>query len=321
MRLVLSACAAFAVMSSLVVAQSPRPSPKPVAPAYKAPRTPDGQPNLEGVWAYGTATPLERPTTLGGKAEFEDEEQAAAFQRQAVRNFDQRTPGDVGAAYNDFWWDFGKTLAGKQTSLVIDPTDGRIPPVNAEGTKRQQARAAARPARTSEADGPEDRSLWERCLTRALPTLPGPYNNNIELVQSKDHVVIVTEMIHEARIIPTDGRPHGTIGQWRGDSIGRWEGETLVVDTINFTDKTTFRGSSENLHLVERYTRIAPDVLEYRTTVSDPTTWDRSWTFSIPMARNPEGMFEYACHEGNRGLENILKGARAGEQRAAAGVK
>jgi hypothetical protein len=163
--------------------------------------------------------------------------------------------------------------------------------------------------------------LWERCVTRALPTLPGPYNNNIQLVQSKDHVVIITEMIHEARIIPTDGRSHGKLRQWRGDSVGRWDGNTLVVETINFTDKTNFRGSSENLRLVERYTRTAPNTLVYEVTASDPTTWAKPFTISIPMASNEEGIFEYACHEGNHGLEGILKGARMGEKLASEAAK
>ena len=304
--------------------QTARPAPvQAAAPAkkYTPPKNEFGHPDLMGVWSYGTATPLERPASAGGKPEFEDEEQAAAFQRQTVegRNQDRRDPGtagDVSRAYNDFWWDFGNRLAGKQTSLVIDPPDGRIPQALPEATKRQQQRTAARPPRTSEADNPEDRSLWERCVTRQLPTLPGPYNNNIQIVQSKDYVVIVTEMIHEARIIPIDGRPHGTMRQWRGDSVGKWEGDTLVVDTINFTDKTSYRGSGENLHLVERYTRTAPDTVVYQVTVSDPTTWARPFTIQIPMAKNEEGFFEYACHEGNRGLEGILKGARMGEKLA-----
>jgi len=297
-------------------------APKPAATApvkkFVVPRTENGQPDLQGVWAYGTATPLERPSALAGKPEFTDDDEeafAAAAKQAASRNFDDRTGGaqaDVSRAYNDFWWDPGKTLAGKQTSLVVDPTDGRIPPILPEATKRNQDRAAAKPRRTPgiDADNPEDRSLWERCITRALPTLPGPSNNNIQIVQSKDHVVILSEMIHEARIIPTDGRPHGKLPQWRGDSIGKWEGDTLVVDTINFTEKTSFRGSSENLHLVERYRRSDANTLLYQVTVSDPTTWARPFTIQIPMTWNDEGLFEYACHEGNRGLEGILKGSR-----------
>jgi hypothetical protein len=287
---------------------------------FVPPRTENGQPDLQGVWSYATATPLERPNGLAEKTEFGTEEEIAAFEKQAARNFDDRGGGaqaDVSRAYNDFWWDFGKTVAGKQTSLVVDPPDGRIPPVLPEATKRQQVRAAAQPKRTSEADNPEDRSLWERCITRTLPTLPGPYNNNMQIVQTKDYVVIVSEMIHDARVIPTDGRPHGTLRQWHGDSVGRWEGDTLVIDTIDFTDKSNYRGSSENLHLVERYSSLGPRTVLYQVTVSDPTTWARPFTISIPMAGNDEGMFEYACHEGNHGLEGILKGARMGEKLAA----
>jgi hypothetical protein len=282
----------------------------------RVPRDAHGRPDLSGVWSYGTVTPLERPGGLGDKPSFQNDEEVAEFERSTRErtNQDRRdgagTNADVSRAYNDFWWDRGTRVAGRQTSLVVDPPDGRIPPLTPDAQQREAARAAARQQRTSEADNPEDRSLWERCITRQLPTLPGPYNNNIQVVQARDHVVIVNEMIHEARIIPTDGRPHGPARRWHGDSRGRWEGDTLVIETINFTDKTNFRGSGANLKLTERYSRPDHDTLVYRVTIEDPTTWSRPWTVQIPMARSEEGIFEYACHEANYGLQGILKGAR-----------
>jgi hypothetical protein len=280
------------------------------------PRDPHGRPDLQGVWSYATVTPLERPSELAGKQAFQSDDEVEEFERQRRQqlNQDRRdgagTNADVSRAYNDFWWDRGTEAAGKQTSLVVDPPDGRVPPLTAEAQQRQAARAAARKLITTDADNPEDRSLWERCVTRALPILPGPYNNNIQIFQTRDHVVILQEMIHEARVVPTDGRPHGTLRQWHGDSRGRWEGDTLVIETINFSDKTNFRGAGANLKITERYSRPDADTLLYRVTVEDPTTWARSWTVQIPMSKNEEGIFEYACHEGNRGLEGILKGSR-----------
>jgi hypothetical protein len=288
------------------------------APAV--PRDPQGHPDLQGVWSYGTVTPLERPTNLE-KAAFTEEE-AAEFERRTLeqRNQDRRdgrgTNADVSRAYNDFWWDRGTRVLGNQTSLVVDPPDGRVPPLTAAAMQRQAALAAARQQRTTDADNPEDRSLWERCITRTLPTLPGPYNNNIQIFQTRDNVVILNEMIHEARVIPLDGRPHTSVRQWRGESRGRWEGDTLVVDTTNFSEKTNFRGSSVNLHLVERYSRPDADTLRYEVRVEDPTTWTKAWTVSVPMARSSEEIYEYACHEGNRGLQGILTGARLQEKTA-----
>jgi hypothetical protein len=280
------------------------------------PRDPHGRPDLQGVWSYATVTPLERPSELAGKQAFQSDDEVEEFERQRRQqlNQDRRdgagTNADVSRAYNDFWWDRGTEAAGKQTSLVVDPPDGRVPPLTAEAAQRQADRAAARKLITTDADNPEDRSLWERCVTRALPILPGPYNNNIQIFQTRDHVVILQEMIHEARVVPTDGRPHGTLRQWHGDSRGRWDGDTLVIETINFSDKTNFRGAGANLKITERYSRPDADTLLYRVTVEDPTTWTRPWTVQIPMSKNEEGIFEYACHEGNRGLEGILKGSR-----------
>jgi hypothetical protein len=288
--------------------------------SWSPPRAADGKPDLQGIWAYATITPLERPNDLTGKTEFATDEELAEFEAQTRgrRNQDTRegagTLADVSRAYNDFWWDYGTRFVGKQTSLVVDPADGRIPALTPDAERRQAALAEARRQRTTDADNPEDRNLWERCITRTLPTLPGPYNNNIQIVQTRDSVVIMTEMIHEARVVPLDGRPFGTLRHWRGESRGKWDGDTLVVETKNFSDKTNFRGSGRNLHLVERYRRVDDDTLLYEVTISDPTTWTKPWTVSLPMMKNSELIYEYACHEANYGLQGIMKGSRAQDQ-------
>lgn len=321
-RLYASAAAVAAIISLVALSVTP------VAGQSKSaiPHDSHGRPDLQGVWSYATVTPLERPAALGDKATFATPEEIAEFERTTVegRNQDRRdgagTNADVSRAYNDFWWDRGTRVLGAQTSLVVDPPDGRIPALTPQAQQRQAARAEARRLITTDADNPEDRSLWERCITRALPTLPGAYNNNIKIVQTRDHVMIMQEMIHEARIIPTDGRPHSTVRQWHGSSRGRWDGDTLVVETINFTDKTSFRGSGENLKLTERYSRPDANTLLYRVTIEDPTTFTRPWTVQIAMANNSEDVYEYACHEGNRGLEGILTGSRL-QDKLKAGTK
>ena len=309
-----------AVPTGLAFGQSP-----PAAPSWKMPRTTWGHPDLEGIWSTATITPFERPADLAGK-EFFTEQEALDFETRTLErtNRDRRDGGaeaDVARAYNDVWWDSGtRVVRTRRTSLVIDPPDGRIPPLTADAQKREGAFAALRKMR-GPADNPEDRNLWERCITRGMPNvmLPFVYNNNYRLIQTPDHVVIVAEMIHDARIIPLDGRSHlpNTVRPWMGDSIGRWEGDTLVVETTNFTDKTNFRGSRENLRLVERFTRTAPDVLLYQVTVDDPTTFTRPWTVEVPATPLDGDIYEYACHEGNYGLEGILLGHRAEEKRAA----
>jgi len=293
--------------------------------AWRAPRLAWGHPDLQAVWSTATITPLERPAELAGK-EFFTKEEAAEYERRTLErtNRDRRDGGadaDVARAYNDFWWDSGtRVVPTRRTSLIIDPPDGRVPPLTPEAQKRQADLAEARKAR-GPADNPEDRNLWERCLTRGMPTvmLPQVYNNNYQIVQTPDYVVILAEMIHDARVIPLDGRPHlpGHLRFWMGHSVGHWEGETLVIDTTNFTDKTNYRGSTGNLRLVERLTRTAPDVLLSQVTVDDPTTFTRPWTIELPARRSAGAIYEYACHEGNYGLEGILRGHRAEEKRAA----
>jgi hypothetical protein len=329
-----SVCSMFC--AAIALAQTPAAKPATTKPAttkpaaiakkYAAPRTPDGQPDLQGIWSNATITPLERPADLAGKATLTAQE--AADYEAAVRkrsNMDNRagagTDADVGRAYNDFWWDRGTKVVGtRRTSLIVDPPDGRLPALTPEAQKRVAARAESR--RLHPADGPEDRLLSERCLnwaTAGPPMLPSAYNNNYQIVQTRDFVAISNEQIHDVRMIPLDGRPHApsNVRQWLGDSSGHWEGDTLVVDTTNFTNKTAFRGSSENMHLTERFTRAAPDTLLYSFTVDDPAAFTRPWTAEIPSEKIEGPIFEYACHEGNYGMTGILAGARGAEAREA----
>ena len=287
------------------------------------PRTPDGHPDLQGVWDYRTLTPLERPDDLAGK-EFFTAEEAAAFEEESVARQDKdrrvedglSVQADVGSAYNEVWWDYGKELTeDNRTALIVDPPDGRVPYVDGA---RDRMMARFRRTFGNPPAGPEDRSLWERCITLGVPRLSGTYNNNFQLFQTAGHVVILNEMIHDARIIPLDGSSHveQDIQQWLGDSRGHWDGDTLVVNTTNFTDKTNFRGAGENLHLVERFTRVDADTLLYEVTVDDPTAFTSPWTFALPMLKNEGLVYEYACHEGNYGMTNLLKGARAEDKAA-----
>jgi hypothetical protein len=289
---------------------------------WTPPRTPDGKPDLQGVWTNVTLTPLERPPELKDKAVFTPAE-AAQYEKDVVQrnNADRRdgsAEADVGRAYNNFWYDRGtKVIPALRTSLIVDPPDGRIPPLTPAAQQRAAALAEVR--RLHPADGPEDRSLTERCIlwpTVGPPMLPGPYNNNYQIVQAPGYVMIVVEMIHDVRIIPTDGSPHlpSNIRLWTGDSRGHWEGNTLVVDTTNFTGKTNFRGSGENLHLVERFTRAGPDMIRYEFTVEDPASFTRPWTAQVPMMKMDGPLVEYACHEGNYAMSGILGGARADEK-------
>jgi hypothetical protein len=287
---------------------------------WVAPRTADGRPSLEGIWTNATVTPLERPQELAGK-EFFTEAEAAEFEKQARQRNDadrrEANPeADLATGYNDFWWDRGtKVVSTRRTSLIVDPPDGRIPPLTPEAQKKAAERAEAR--RLHPADGPEDRSLNDRCIVRtAPPMLPAGYNNNYQILQSPDYVVILMEMMHDARIIPLTARPHlpGHVRQWMGNPVGHWDGDTLVVETTNFTDRTNFRGSGENLRVVERFTRTDADTLLYQFTVEDPASFTRPWSAEIPMKKAPGPLLEYACHEGNYSMFNILSAARAAER-------
>jgi len=293
-----------------------------------APRTPWGHPDLQGTWDNHTITPLERPDSFAGRQFLTKEEAATLEKRAVVENTDEaRQSGDrdVNTAYNDFWWDRATTVVGtKRTSLVVDPEDGKIPSLTPEARQRQAVESAHRPLRATggfEAgrggDSPEDRSLWERCITQGLPRISSnAYNSNIAILQTPSYVVIHHEMIHESRIIPLDGRPHvdSRLRLWLGDSRGHFEGDTLVIDTTNFSDRTSFRGSTTGLHMVERLTR-AGDALRYEVTFDDPTTWTRQWSAENVWPKSQGEIYEYACHEANYGIVGILKGARADEQR------
>ena len=325
-------------------AQTPAAAAKPGAAktAWTPPKLADGQPDIQGIWNNGTLTPLERPKELGDKKYFTEAE-AAAYEKREVqaRNADTRNAdgaADVARAYNDAWWDWGNHLAKtRQTSLIVDPPDGRIPAYTPEAQRRIVARTQALKERcehsvcppgnfnmTIPADTPADRPPMERCIvwnTTGPPMLPTAYNNNYRIVQTPGYVTINIEMIHDYRVIPLDGRPHlpANVHQWLGDSRGHWEGNTLVVDVTNFTDKTEFRNTTDKLHVVERFTRTDPDTLMYQFTVDDPSTFVRPWTGVIPMSKTPGPLYEYACHEGNTGMTGILSGARAFE--AAQGSK
>ncbi|HEV3334308.1 MAG TPA: hypothetical protein VG096_25150 [Bryobacteraceae bacterium] len=298
------------------------------AKTYTPPKTADGQPDIAGVWSNASIVPLERPKELEGKQFFTSEEEAAYEKKVFARSSRDKTPaeGAVGT-YNDFWWDAdSKRAVNFRTSLIVDPPDGRIPPLTAAAQKKLQADrayAAAHPA-----DGPEDRALMERCLlfpTTGPPMLPSFYNNsvfgalttNYQIVQTREYVTILVELNHDVRIVPLDGRPHipSNVRQWLGNSRGHWEGNTLVVDTTNFTDKTKFRGADENLHLTERFTRIAADTLLYEFTMNDPTAFTKPWKGEIPMIASSGPLYEHACNEGNYGLAGILGGARADEKK------
>ena len=288
------------------------------------PRTAWGAPDLQGVWDFRSITPLQRPEELADK-EFLTEEEAANLEQEAAdrdaslwERSARRTEagGNVGA-YNNFWMDRGlKAVGTRRTSLIVDPPNGRIPPVTPEAETRAETRRAYR--REHPADSWEDRGLGDRCMfTTGLPIVPSAYNNNVHLFQTPDHVVMLIEMTHTLRVVPLDGRPRGNIRQFVGDSRGHWEGDTLVVETMNFHRLTGIRGSTPNAVLVERFTRISSDAIQYGFTVEDPETWTRPWTAEVQLTKNDQPLYEYACHEGNYAMEGILAGARAEEKAAA----
>ncbi|MCY3845666.1 MAG: hypothetical protein OXH69_19245 [Acidobacteria bacterium] len=322
-----------------------------LAPALAAgqaevPRTSWGAPDIGGVWDFRSITPMERPDDLADQ-EFLTEEEAARLEQETVaRNQElldrpaQRTAvtesvdsGENGAPgfYNNFWLDRGTTTVGtRRTSLIVDPPDGKMPPFTPEAAARQEALRAAREGVVTHAPTPggwvEDlgaNGLQLRCITgfnAGPPMTPGGYNNNVQIFQTEDFIALLNEMNHNVRYVPLDGRPHVDLPQWTGDSRGRWEGDTLVVETVSFLRETSFSSgrTDANLHLTERFTRVEPGVLMYEATIDDPTVWTRPWTYQVPMTFNDQPLYEYACHEGNYGLENILAGARAEEAAAMA---
>lgn len=269
-----------------------------------------GDPDLQGLWKQTHGTPLERPADVT-VAVLTEEEATERRAERSNRTFSARE-GDPGF-YNEFWFEWGKE--DNRTAMIDDPSDGRIP-MKAGARERE---AALRAARSTQAEAPRtwlDMSIYDRCITRwGLPALPTNYNNNWNILQTPDYVVIFQEMIHDARIIPLDGRPHisGSIHQWLGDSRGHWDGDTLVIETTNFSEKTNFNGSREELHLIERIRRVDGRNLDWQWTLEDPSVWERAWTGSLPLTSTEGPLFEYACHEGNYGLYNILTGARAQE--------
>ena len=299
--------------------------PTPVA-AQTVPHTSWGQPDLQGIWDFRTITPMQRPEDLGDKA-FLTAEAAANLEQEAVdRNTrlwnegTRRTEagGNVGG-YNNFWMDRGTTTIGtRRTSLIVDPLNGRMPEITPVGQRRAAARRAYR--REHPADSWLDRSTSDRCIlgfNAGPPITPAAYNQNMQLFQTEDHVVILTEMVHNARVVPIGRRPAPGIPQWSGDSHAHWEGDTLVIETTDYDERRRWRGSTETMKLVERITRLDEDTLEYEFTVDDPNTWSSPWTANVPMQRTDALIFEYACHEGNYSLTGILGGTRAEEMAAA----
>jgi len=315
----------FALLASVALAPLPAAA---QARASTTSRTPDGKPNLAGIYSFSTITPLQRPDTLSGKATLSDEE-AAAFEEsenkrlnrdlfdpvkgQPSAGYAPRAEGGV-LSYNEFWYERGTKLTGdKRTSLIVDPPSGTIPFTDAA---RRRNAERAQLSNSGAGDSYEDRPVGDRCLqgfNAGPPMTPGAYNNNVQILQIPGTVVIVTEMVHNARIIPTDGRPHTTLRQWSGDSRGHWEGDTLVVETINFRRETSLPGSTADTRLVERFTRIDANTLKYEFTVSDPHSYTQPWSAMLPLSKIPGPLFEYGCHEGNYALPNILAGARAQE--------
>ena len=293
------------------------------ADAQSVPRTAWGAPDLQGVWDFRSLTPMERPADLADTEVFTAEE-AAEFSEESIRrrSRDNDTSGRV-VPYNDFWFDEGTSVTTERTSLVVDPPDGRIPAMTSGAVKRREAAAMARQGTGAHEPTPggfvEDLGpggLQVRCIlgfNSGPPMAPSAYNNNMQLLQTENMVVLFAEMNHDARFVYLDDRPEldADIRQWHGDSRGYWDGDTLVVETKNFLRETNFQrgATSKHLTLTERFTRVSDGVLQYDVTVDDPTVWTTAWTYSVPMQRNDQPLYEYACHEGNYGIYNILAGA------------
>ena len=280
------------------------------AQSIDAPQTPWGHPDLQGIWDQTTGTPLERSRDLADR-EFLTEEEAVEREARRFQGFDdaprQGSPGNYGSQWRD-----GSRNALTRTSLIVDPPDGRMPPLTPAAQRRVETRRAY--WRDHPADSWRDRSLWERCVSRGVPRVPNHYNSNVLILQTPGAVVILNEMINETRVIHLDGRPNvtSTVRLWNGDPRGHWEGDTLVVETTNFDHWQIFRGFAVGtLRLVERFTRVGPDQIDYRMTLTDPGTYASPWTVALPMTKTGGPIFEYACHDGNRGMEGILAGHRA----------
>jgi hypothetical protein len=313
----LACVAVFAsVAASTVLEAGQRAAARATSNTSAAPRTPWGDPDLQGIWKTSGATPLERPSAYAGREQLTDQELKALVDRQNTDR-EEASPraGDPGT-YNRFWSDTGAPT--NQTSLIVEPPDGRLPALTAEGLRATRTWNRG-------SDDPEDRHLWERCITRGgMPNamMPRAYNNNAQIVQAPGYVVIVLEQIHEARIIPLDGRPHlpPRVQQWLGDPRGRWEGDTLVVESRHFADNVTAlqpwanfnsrQGSGKQLQIIERFRRVDASTIDYRMTVDDPQMYTKPWTVRIPMQLTGDLIYEYACHEANYGMEGILKGGR-----------
>ncbi|MQA30029.1 MAG: hypothetical protein GEU82_09350 [Luteitalea sp.] len=287
---------------------------------FKVGRTAWGEPDLQGVWSYATTTPLSLRDGQAAKAPQTPDEIAEELERRASAQDSAPRAGDTGT-YNEFWWDRGQSVG--RPSLIVDPPDGRLPPLTPEGQKARDAAIARQ--RDHPADSYLDRSPTDRCIMyHGVPPLPSGYSNTYQIFQTPGQVAILDEEIHHVRLIPLDGRPHASqsIRRWNGDSRGRWEGDTLVVETTNFNDKTRLRyGGGANTVAVERFTRIGPDLIDYRYTITDPTVFTKPFTVAIPMPRRDDKLYEYACHEGNYALEGILRGARVQEKAAKDGTK
>jgi hypothetical protein len=312
-----------------------------VDPSYKVPRTPDGRPDLQGVWANNSVTPMTRPAQWkgrdvitegelrelqalvatqaeqGGDAIFQNVVQLA-LDAKAKGKFDQTSYDKSTGNYNQFWmaehdWD-------TRTSLIIDPPTGQFPPLTAEGQKRMADFARAFNPSAGRRNGPEDLPLTERCITYGAPRLQAGYNSYLQIIQSPDVVALQQEMIHDSRLVPMDGRPHlpSSVRQLHGDPRGRWEGDTLVVETTNYSDGMMLMAASPDMRVTERFTRVSHDYINWIVTVDDSRTWTQPWSFMVRLKRSDDQIYEYACHEGNYSMTGILAGARAEEKKSAA---